>query len=238
LDAASGVANSLNPGVSGEVVALELNGETLYLGGSFSQVGSQPRTNLAAVDIATGQVASWSPAIGGTVNSLVIAASNVYVGGEFASIAGQVRTNLAAVGFDGTLSSWNPGANSGVVSLLPIGNVIYVAGAFDQLAGQSRPGVGGVDLESGLATPFYPTINPVLPGDSLRRVIIQGLAIQGSRLFATGLIIARSLDYPYTASFDLSNSALNWEMLAGQWNGQRLDRIGISPFKNTIGRKA
>ena len=232
LDAASGVANSWNPGVSGAVVALTPMGETLYLGGSFSRVGSQPRTNLAAVDLSTGQVASWSPALGGTVNALAIVASNVYLGGEFSSVDGQARTNLAAIGFDGTVSSWNPGAPGWVQSLLAVGNVIYVAGAFDQLAGQSRPGVGGVEAESGMATSFNPTIAPAWPGVYQKGVVIEGLALQGDQLFATGLILGKFLDYPYTASFELLNSALKWEMQAGQ--GGRGVRIGITLFKNTL----
>ena len=232
LDAASGVATGWNPDVAGTVRALGLTGQTLYLGGSFTQVGSQPRKNLAAVDVSSGQVASWSQELVGTVNALAIAASNVYIGGEFTSIGGQARTNLAAVGFDGTVRLWNPGATFGVQSLLVAGNTIYVGGAFDQLAGQSRPGVGGVNLESGIVTSFNPTIGPAWASDQ-RGVVIQGLAIQGDQLFATGLLIGRFVDYRYTGSFDLLNSALKWEMQAGQWYSRRA-QIGISLFANTL----
>ncbi len=234
FDLNTGVATSWNPGVSGAVSALALAGQSLYLGGFFTQIGVQPRTNLAAVDIATGQVASWSAELRGKVNALAIAGSNVYIGGEFASIAGQARTNLAAISFDGTVRSWNPDAPGWVQSLLATSNVIYVAGAFDQLAGQARLSVGAVDAESGLPTPFNPTFRPPWPNvGAILRMGINGLALQGDQLFATGTIreylgglVGLFSDHPYTASVDVSNSALKWDMDAGP--------IGITMFKNTL----
>lgn len=46
------------------VLALEIVGETLYVGGSFQAVDGQPRNSAAAIDLVTGVVTEFAPSIG------------------------------------------------------------------------------------------------------------------------------------------------------------------------------
>ena len=76
-------SNSPNPDVydtDGPVFAIVQSGTTIYVGGSFTSVGSTdgsanaPRGNLAAISAVTGQVTDWNPGVEGTVFALAVSA--------------------------------------------------------------------------------------------------------------------------------------------------------------------
>jgi hypothetical protein len=72
------------PGVTGEVYALAVVGEELYVGGNFTRAGEQPIRNLACFDLRTGQwrtVGERSP--DGLVTVLRRWGDSLWVGGGF-----------------------------------------------------------------------------------------------------------------------------------------------------------
>src|SRR5919112_976597 len=92
--------------------ALSEDGQTLYIGGKFTQLRppagtpgtAQPVNDVAAIDVATGApVSAFKPAVtsnDGTtpaVRTLAVRNGRVYVGGRFTTVGGQARLNLAAV---------------------------------------------------------------------------------------------------------------------------------------------
>jgi hypothetical protein len=77
----------------GSVTALALDGNKLYIGGSFSQIASFPRSGLAAINIIeTPTLDSWAPKITGSnllVRTLAPSSSGmIFVGGVFQSLGG------------------------------------------------------------------------------------------------------------------------------------------------------
>ena len=50
-----------NPNANGTVRAIQVVGTTVYLGGSFTQVGGVGRARLAAVNNSTGAPTAWKP---------------------------------------------------------------------------------------------------------------------------------------------------------------------------------
>src|SRR6185503_20358578 len=50
--------------VHGDVGALLVAGDTVYIGGDFDRVADQVRDNLAAVDATTGALRAWNPGAG------------------------------------------------------------------------------------------------------------------------------------------------------------------------------
>jgi len=94
------------------------------MGGSFTNVNSSLRTNIARLNTdgsldsnfkpTTVYGGSLSPAIPGVVNALVLdSQGRVLVGGDFVLINGQVRTNLARLNSDGSLdATFNPAAGT------------------------------------------------------------------------------------------------------------------------------
>ncbi|MBE2214425.1 MAG: hypothetical protein IAE82_11180 [Opitutaceae bacterium] len=119
---------------SSAVHSLLLVGDTLYVGGYFSQVSGSVRLSLAAVDATTGAVRAFNPCVemerlGGDPNgraihpglvlSLAERGGTLYVGGEFfllnrdqtTMVGGVQRLNLAAVNrTTGVATPWNPNA--------------------------------------------------------------------------------------------------------------------------------
>src|SRR6185295_4249768 len=91
-----------NPGANSLVIALAVDGSTVYAGGDFTSIGGQNRNSIAALDATTGLATTWDPdAIGGangtSVSTLAVSGSTVYVGGQFTFIGGQSRSNVAAL---------------------------------------------------------------------------------------------------------------------------------------------
>jgi hypothetical protein len=119
------------------VRAIAVEGNTVYLGGNFNQVGSEMRNKLAAVDATSGAVTAWNPGAGGTVLDLKVADGLVYVAGAFTSIDGATRSNLAALGqADGVASDWAPDPGSTVNAIAMDGSTVYAGGFFGSICGQ------------------------------------------------------------------------------------------------------
>ena len=138
LDATTGLATPwtahLGPGIQPPygVYALAVDGPTLYAGGTFDNVGSQIRKNLAAIDRTTGEATAWNPAPDNVIYALTVGPSAVYAGGNFSTIGGQARSRLAALDKGAGLATpWSAiilGRWPAALSLS--GNTLYAGGSF------------------------------------------------------------------------------------------------------------
>jgi hypothetical protein len=190
LDPVTGAATPWNPICIGTVEALATRYDpntlevTVYVGGAFSFVGGQSRSNLAVLDATVGsptygQATSFDPAPDANVSALRLTADPVpalFVGGGFTTIAGQPRNHLAS--FNGTtLTAWNPDADAAVSAIELDGSTLYASGNFTHLAGQPRHYAGAVNA-TGIAasTPWNPA--PGAPANAL--------AVQGTKVWMGG----------------------------------------------------
>ena len=101
LDATSGAASaSWNPAPDNTVgtLAVSPDGAAVYAGGTFLNIGGQPRNRIAALAATTGNATAWNPNASATVNDLAVSSdgATVYAGGTFASIGGAARSDVAA----------------------------------------------------------------------------------------------------------------------------------------------
>lgn len=98
---------------NGDVYAIEKVGNTVYIGGFFTQVAGQPRAGLARFNATTGALDAWSPTdITNGVTSINRVADKLVVGGSFLTVNGQSRQGICM--FDlpsGNLNSWSDNAN-------------------------------------------------------------------------------------------------------------------------------
>ncbi len=177
LDSATGQPAAWNPDVSiagsrGSVRALAALGDTMYLGGDFTQVGTQSRGGLAAVSIATGVPTAWNPGISGLDNTIYgdpyvaamsLRGNTVYVVGHFTSIGAQARSGVAQVDLaTGQVLLWNPAppasslGDSPVTCLTLHDSTAFLGGWFAAMGGQDRPYCAEVSLATGLATRWNP----------------------------------------------------------------------------------
>ena len=155
--------------VNGTVNAVARAGDTVFVGGSFTQVGPVggpyvTRQNLAAFNALTGEATAFNPTVDGEVLALAASDTTVYVGGSFTTLAGTARAYAGAFNAStGALTAWAPQAD-GVVRALafhppqswaPLG-VVYAGGDFSVIGGQNRPFLASLEPDDGGGTAFNP----------------------------------------------------------------------------------
>ena len=145
---AASPTTTLNTGAI--VTAMELSGNTLYLGGLFTAIGAESRANIGAIDITSGAILPFNPDANGQVGSLLLDGTALYMGGSFQTVGGQSRTRLARVdAVTGALDSWSADANAAVAALLRIGTTLYAGGGFSRIGGAPRVGAAALDVDRG-----------------------------------------------------------------------------------------
>lgn len=105
-----------------------IQGNQIYVGGTFSIIGGYSRNNLARISNETGLVdADWAPSLNNIVFSIALSNNTVYVGGAFTTVDGAPINRLARLSkHDGELDSdWNPNVTGGQVNSVALdGNFI------------------------------------------------------------------------------------------------------------------
>jgi hypothetical protein len=169
------------------VSALCAAGGTLFVGGSFDQVGTESRHNAAAFDLSTRALSAWNPDPNQEVDALAASSTRVYLGGSFTQVGTESRRHLAAVDGQtgGLVVGWDPHPDSaspaGVVrAILPSGQAVYVGGDFSQIGGQARRGVAALDAETGLATDWTHDAGDLATTVSALALSEEGLLVGGS----------------------------------------------------------
>jgi len=134
--------NSFIPRNPGWVNTISVSGDTVYIGGSFTEIGGITRNNVAAVTgpaLFPATLYDWDPNIDGPVSSLSVHNNTIYIGGQFKVVSGNERTNSAAVTTEGILTDWTPGTISREPAQYPVetivsdSNTIFVGGNFNMI---------------------------------------------------------------------------------------------------------
>jgi hypothetical protein len=167
----------------GYVKALQLVGNTLFVGGSFTNISSQTRNRLAALDVATGTLQSWNPNADGLVTSLTTSSNLIFAGGYFTNLSGIQHRYLCAIDpTTGAVTNWNPNPFDGVETIFFTNNTVYAGGRFTFIGGQTRNFVGAVDATTGLATSW----NPGVSGTTAVQPIVYSMAPSGNLVYIAG----------------------------------------------------
>lgn len=182
--AAQGVLPGLR-GTNGPVYALAVSGNTLYVGGAFSQLAHYSGAGVV-VDATTGGRLADSPAWTSTEfppGGIVFAvapdgAGGWFIGGIFSTVGGLARQNLAHIAANRTVSAWNPGANAPVRALLTSGTTLYVGGDFTQIGGQPRGRLAALHTTTAAVQAWNPGVGV--------NGIVQALALLDTTLYVGG----------------------------------------------------
>lgn len=103
FDIATGASRSWNIPTNNDVRALAVDGQRLYIGGSFGTVGPFVRDGVAALEFTNPEspvLSTWAPAVSGSsrsIASIAVRNSIVYLEGSFDTIGGEPRPSLAAI---------------------------------------------------------------------------------------------------------------------------------------------
>jgi hypothetical protein len=160
------------PVTDGQVHALAISGNTLYVGGEFNLIGT-PNGGGAPVDGASGNLVPGFPQVHGAVYIAIDdGAGGWFIAGGFDRVGDQPRANLARIRADLSLDSWNPGSNGPVYGLALDGPTLYAAGMFTALGGQPHSRLAAVDVGSGSASQWIAGLDStvyaiILAGDRL-----------------------------------------------------------------------
>ena len=195
-----------NGGVTASVVGPD---GTIYIGGSFTQIG--PATGGAVpFDLASGQPAASFPKVAGSVSGIVPdGAGGVYLGGLFTHVGGLPRGNLAHVLAGGTVDpTFAPtvsGSSVTAVTTLALGSgVLYLGGAFTSVAGQGRNNVAAVDL-SGAVTAWNPNVGGTTAW------AVSALALRGDTIYLGGVFsTVAGQSRKLLAAVDKTGALLPW----------------------------
>jgi hypothetical protein len=85
-----------------------------------------------------------------------------FVGGDFWQVGTRTRTNLAHLDRNGRLvPSWRPVVDGRIATIARSGQTLYFAGSFRHVNGLTRRGAAAVDVVTGRATEWRPTVGQV-----------------------------------------------------------------------------
>ncbi len=143
---------------NGSVNAILPVGQTVFIGGSFTEMDDHggatvTRTNIAAINALTGVPTGWNPDVNGEVFGMTLSpdASTLYVVGSFTKINGLTRKRIAA--FDtasGVLLSFKPpNPNKSVRAVATDGSRVYIGGLFTTVGGEPRMRLAALDAATG-----------------------------------------------------------------------------------------
>lgn len=198
---------------SGQIYAIAVLGDTVYLGGYFNRLGAQTRNMAAAVDRTYGMLKPWNPNSDATIRAINVTDDCVYLGGDFNNVNGQPRTYIAAVNpVTGVLTSWDPVVVGGVVRALVLyGDTLYIGGDFTVCGGYSRSRLAAVDRNTGQTLSWSPSANSV----------VYSIAVYGGQVYIGGVFTAiagQARNYATAVDMDLGR-VTSWNPdLSGQVN--------------------
>ena len=217
LDGATGAPLDCAPAVTGSenasVRALEVSpdGETLYIGGSFTAVGSATgRKHLAALDISScTPVAGFAPQPSAPLRAVEATGSAVYFGGLMGFVGTEARARAAAVAAvgapqAGSLLPWDPQFDGELraIAVRPGGSEVVVGGLFDTVNGAASHALAVVDPVGGDTLFSYPTL---VPGNS----VVKDIAVDSSGFYTAH-------EGSGTGQFD-GRIALDWSSHGQRW---------------------
>lgn len=159
-----------------ELRAVTVAGAVVYVGGAFTELAGQPRSNAAALDLGSGTLTAWAPQVDGPVRAIEAAeGGSVYLAGSFRQVGGQPRDALAKVDTAGGLSPWSPGAYStSIRTLRVVGDVLLAGGTTAVAGGVARENLAAFALDTNDVRPWA----PAMP------FVVNELATDGRRVFA------------------------------------------------------
>ena len=140
--------------VNSTVYALEVFGNRLYVGGSFTS----PRSYIEAVNKNDGTLLSWNAGLNTNswVFSFATSGTKVFVGGNFTTVGINARNFAAA--FDtvtDALAQWNPSPDNYPSSMAAHGATVYLGRDFSNVNSQSVKSVAAVDTGAGTPIPGF-----------------------------------------------------------------------------------
>jgi hypothetical protein len=200
----SALGSGINSTIGGQYVVnalIDYNGY-LYVGGSFSEAGGLPVSNIARWNGATW--ASVGSGVNGSVNAFTILGSDLYVGGQFTTAGGGAANYVAR--WDG--SNWSAvgsGPGGAPLALAAVGSDLYAGGSFPS----------GTAIRKWDGSTWSTPGGGICFGCGLGGQAVRGLASVGNDLYVSG-----GFDFVGSGGSAVSASGI------AKWNGVSWSALG------------
>jgi outer membrane protein assembly factor BamB len=140
------------PQTNGRVNTIAVSGDTVYIGGSFTEVITQnglavARSRLAAINANTGKLKDWAPQVNRPVSALAVNSGRVYAGGVFTRAGGKRHNYVSLIdAATGEVDhTFDAGTDLPVRALAASGGFLYLGGEFGTVNGELRSRLARVD---------------------------------------------------------------------------------------------
>lgn len=195
--------------VNGTTSSLLLEGNTLFVAGSFDGVGLLSAQNGAILSTQQGTLPLGVAAL--PYNDEVLCSvsdgnGGWFIGGNFTQVGSHVRNHIAHITSMGELSNWVCDTDNSVLSLAYANGYLYVGGNFTTIGGVSRNYLAKVDATTGEVGSWNPN-----PNGSVRCI-----STNSNALFVGGSFgVISNQSRSNGASYLLSNMQLrSWDPFA------------------------
>lgn len=183
INSTTGIADSLGLDINGPVLTSHLVGSTLFIGGAFTQVNGQARSNLASVNISSipAVLTTFAPSFNGVVTDLISDGAILYAAGPATIVEGSpaasvVKLNAVSGARDLAFAPILD-AGAGVVRAMQLqGSTLYLGGAFTNLNGLPVLNLAAVSTATGVS------IGIAMDADAS----VNALSLSGSLLYVGG----------------------------------------------------
>ena len=208
---------------AGGVQDMEINGDTVYIGGTFSYISGLERNSLAAIAI-DGTLLDWNPdirnqagyAVSNQVYDIAFDGNILYFVGNFGSVgglSGVERNYVAAIDTAGVLQNWYPTVNNLVRTVTTDAGTVYLGGQFSSVNGESRMHLASINANGGL-NPWNPSLTGNVNGfaDVTSMLANNGVVYVGGWFQSTNGLARQNL-----AAIASDATLLNWNPGTDDW---------------------
>lgn len=230
---------------TGTVYAITLNGNDIYVGGTFHSIGNISANNIAKYNRTTNTWSSLGGGLNNSVSAIVVVGNDVYVGGRFTNAVNADNSNVPVtciVKWSTASNTWIPlgtsgvntnGVNGDVSALAVSGSNVYIGGQFSiaRNSGSNTVSANSIARWNGsswaaLGTGTGATGNGVGGAGS---PIVYALAVNGSDLFVGGSFVRA---YTSGNSSVSANGVAKWNTQTNSWaalgGGQTSNGNGVN----------
>jgi outer membrane protein assembly factor BamB len=181
-----------NPGDAYSVNALAISDGVVYVSNQFTQ--------LVAFDSLTGRAREWrTPPFNNGIRGMIASGNSVFVHGSFSQIEGRGRMGLAALDArTGALLSWDPAMTNSDPRTSHLGayvlemglscDKLFVQGLFNGIGGANRTNLAALDLVTGRATDWNPSLADISGmNPSPENILITGMQMDPEQVHIYGI---------------------------------------------------
>ena len=166
---------------TGTVRAVAATGNTLYIGGTFTEVNF-PCGNAAFLDATTGDADRFFPKFDDRVFAIVSDNNGGwFVGGQFTHTQGYSIKYLAHINADHSVdTSFNLSLNSFVNSITVSDSTLYIGGVFTSVLGVTRNHIAAVNINTRQLTSWNPNAD-----NSVTAIVVVGNLVYAGGYFSS-----------------------------------------------------